>query len=89
MLTPEEIHELVIMPKKVCDKKDKLLSEITIFNTPPINKRLDLLSVEKSEWRFLWNIQQSGKNLLKLTLHFMEKGNLTDLLRIDYGGRHF
>ncbi len=89
MLTPEEIHELIIMPKKVCDKNDRLLSEIPIFNQPPINQRLNLLAIEKNEWRFLWNIQQSPKNHLKLTLYFMEKGTITDLLRIDYGGRHF
>ncbi len=88
MLTPDEIHDLIVMPKKVCDAKDRLLSEIKINTQTPINKRLEMLAIEKSEWRFLWNIQQSGKTLLKLTLHFMERGTVTDLIRIDYSGRH-
>jgi len=86
-ITNEQAEYLLQLPKKIV-RDNELLSQITINQTFPCNERFDLLSESDDDFSFLWEITQSQKNTLRISLHFMENDSKTGLLRIDYNGGH-
>ena len=86
-ITNEQADYLLKLPKKIL-QGEKFLSEITINQTFPFMERYDLLSEKDNEYSFLWEIKQSAKNTLKVSLHVQENDGKTGLLRIDYNGGH-
>lgn len=87
MLTVLEVNELIVLEKKVFHN-DTLLRSFGIDGAAPVRERLRLKSEVEDNWLFLWNIEQSAKNFLKLTLHLQENTTYTPLLRIDFNGVH-
>lgn len=87
MLSAVEINDLIELEKKVF--VDRLYySNFGIDGAAPVRERLILKSEIEDEWLFLWNIEQSAKNFLKLTLHLQENTSYTPLLRVDFNGIH-
>ena len=54
----------------------------------PMNFRYELVSEDDDEFSFLWEVTQSTKNTLKISLHFQEDESKIGLLRVDYFGTH-
>jgi hypothetical protein len=86
-ITNEQASYLLSLPKKIF-KGDELLSKITINQKFPFIERFELLSEENNEFSFLWEIKQSAKNTLKISLHVQENDSKIGLMRIDYNGAH-
>ena len=87
-ITNEQADYLLKLPKKIINKNDNLLSQITINTKPPFSERFKLLSEKDDEFSFLWEIGQSTKNTLRISLHFQEDDSKIGLMRIDYNGGH-
>ena len=86
-ITTEQAEYLLQLPKKAV-KGDELLSKMTINQKYPFKERFELLSEKDDEFSFLWEINQSSKNNLRIGLHLQENDSKTGLLRVDYNGGH-
>ncbi|MDR0603030.1 MAG: hypothetical protein LBG80_01835 [Bacteroidales bacterium] len=86
-ITNEQSDYLLGLPKKIV-RNNKLLSQMTITQKFPFEERFELLSEKDGEFSFLWEITQSTKNTLRISLHFQENDSKTGLLRIDYNSGH-
>jgi hypothetical protein len=83
----EEVDYLVSLTKKA--EKDGILEDrIALAQTVPLRLRYKLVSLEDSDFTFLYDVEQSAKNYFKLSLHFMDNDSKIGLLRIDYCGQH-
>jgi hypothetical protein len=87
-ITNEQADYLLQLPKKIIGKEGKLLPQTTINQKFPFVERFELLSESDDEFSFLWEITQSTKNTLRISLHFQENDSKIGLLRIDYNGGH-
>jgi hypothetical protein len=87
-MTNAQSQYLLNLPKKILDDNNNLLNTITIDQKFPFNKRFELISDQDDEFTFLWEIQQSKKNTIRISLHYQENDSKTGLLRIDYNGGH-
>jgi hypothetical protein len=87
-ITNEQADYLLQLPKKVINKNGDLLSQITINQRFFFSERFELSSEKDDEFSFLWEISQSTKNTLRISLHFQEDDSKVGLLRIDYSGGH-
>ena len=86
-VTTEQADYLLKLPKKILKGND-LLASMTINQKFPFRERYELLSEKDDEFSFLWEINQSAKNTLKISLHVQENDSKIGLLRIDYHGGH-
>lgn len=87
MFTYEEAIELVKLPKKV-EIEGELRDNVTFDQPIPFIKKFILLSEANENVSFLYDIKQSKRFLLKLTLYLMDDETKIGLLRIDYNGQH-
>lgn len=87
MLTAIQVNDLIELEKQVFHN-DTLLTTFGIDGAAPVRERILLKNEVEDDWIFLWNIEQSSKNLLKLTLHLQENQNYVPLIRIDFNGIH-
>ncbi|MDR2791774.1 MAG: hypothetical protein LBB27_03465, partial [Tannerellaceae bacterium] len=85
-ITNEQSDYLLSLSKKVCNG-DKLLDRLVIDQCRG-KQRFELVSKDNGEYSFLWEVFQSSKNTLHLSLHFQEEDSKIGLLRIDYNGTH-
>lgn len=83
----EQSQYLIQLPKRVIEYDQPLMQKDIVFEVP-FEERYELLSEEDKEYSFLVKVYQSGKNLLKISLHCQEDSTNYGLLRIDYGQRH-
>lgn len=86
-MTNEQAQYLLDLPKKIVEN-NKVLDSIIIDQAFPFNKRFDLIAESDGEFTFLWEIKQSTKNIIRISLHCQENDSKTGLLRIDYNGGH-
>ena len=86
-MTKEQVDYLLALPKRV-EKNGVLEETITFDQQIPFQQRYKLKSPIDDSYTFLYNIDQSAKNYLKLTLHFMDNETKIGLLRIDFNGQH-
>jgi hypothetical protein len=86
-MTNEQAQYLLDLPKKIVEN-NKVLNSITINQAFPFNKRFELIAESDDEFTFLWEIKQSTKNTIRISLHYQENDSKTGLLRIDYNGGH-
>lgn len=87
MFTYEEAQELIKLPKKV-EINGELQNLLTFEQPIPFIKKYMLLSESNFNVSFLYDIKQSKKFLLKLTLYFMDDETKIGLVRVDYNGQH-
>lgn len=86
-MTKEQINHLLSLPKRV--ENSGILEDSISFNQQvPFQHRFKLKSYIDDSYTFMYNIDQSAKNYLKLTLHFMDNDTKFGLLRIDFNGAH-
>jgi hypothetical protein len=83
----EQINHLIALPKRV-ECNGILEESITMDQKVPFQERYTLKSPVDDSYTFLYNVDQSSKNHLKLTLHFMDNDKKIGLLRIDFSGQH-
>ncbi|OAV71460.1 hypothetical protein Barb6_01414 [Bacteroidales bacterium Barb6] len=86
-ITNEQADYLLKLPKKVVGKEG-LLSRITIEQKFLFNERFELVSEEEKDFTFLWEIRQSTKQTIRISLHFQENDSKIGLLRVDFNGGH-
>ncbi len=86
-ITNEQAEYLLKLPKKVVEN-EKLLEKLTIDQQFPFYARFELVSEIDDEFTFLWEIQQSKKNSIRVSFHHQENDSKTGLLRVDYNSGH-
>jgi hypothetical protein len=86
-ISNEQADYLLHLPKKIL-KGDELLPQWTISQTYHFQERFELISEIDDEFSFLWEIHQSAKRTLRISLHIQENGSKIGLLRIDFNGGH-
>ncbi|MDR3094990.1 MAG: hypothetical protein LBU62_10200 [Bacteroidales bacterium] len=86
-ITNEQAEYLLKIPKKIV-KGEELLLQLTMEQRFPFNERFELISEEDKEFTFLWEIHQSEKNTLRVSLHVQENDSKTGLLRVDFNSGH-
>jgi hypothetical protein len=86
-ITNEQAEYLLKLPKKVVDN-EILLKKLTIDQKFPFDARFELVSEKDDEFTFLWEIQQSKKNSIRVSFHHQENDSKTGLLRVDYNSGH-
>jgi len=87
IITNQQADNLINLKKKIVGEKG-LQDSIIIDQTFPFNQKFELVSETDNEFTFLWEIFQSTKDTLKISLHFQEDESKIGLLRIDYGAGH-
>ncbi|MFH1005305.1 MAG: hypothetical protein V1781_07420 [Bacteroidota bacterium] len=87
MLTTEQSHYLLRLPKKV-ELKGKLQDQITFDQHFPFQEKYILILPDNVDFTFLYEIYQSKKNQFKLTLYLMDGDTHIGLLRVDFSGQH-
>lgn len=86
-ITNEQADYLIHLKKKII-QDDKILDAINLNQEYPIAWSFDLVSADDEDFSFRWIIKQSGKNALKISLHYQEADSNIGLLRVDYYGAH-
>lgn len=86
-ITNEQAEYLLKLPKKVVIN-ETLLDKLIIDQKFPFNSRYELVSEKDEEFTFLWEIQQSNKNSIRVSFHHQEDDSKTGLLRVDYNSGH-
>ncbi len=86
-ITNVQADYLLKLPKKVV-QNDTLLNKLTIDQKFPFDARFELVSEKDDEFTFLWEIQQSKKNSIRISFHHQENDSKTGLLRVDYNSGH-
>ena len=87
IISNEQAVALLQLKKKII-LNDEVKDRITIQQACPMNLRYDLVSNDDDEFSFLWEISQSSKNNLRISLHFQEDESKIGLLRVDYNSGH-
>jgi len=86
-MTKEQVDYLLALSKRV-EKNGILEDTITFDQQVPFQQRYKLKSPIDDSYTFLYDIDQSAKNHLKLTLHLMDNDTKIGLLRVDFNGQH-
>lgn len=86
-LTNEQADYLLSLPKKIVNNED-ILNQIIIEQKFPLNLRFELISPSDNEVTFLWEINQSKKHGIRLSLHHQENDSKTGLFRVDFNSGH-
>lgn len=87
IISNEQADYLINLKKKIL-QNETVLDNLPIDQEFPMNLRYELVSDEDNDFSFLWEITQSSKNMLKMSLHFQEDESKIGLLRLDYYGTH-
>ena len=86
-MTNEQAEELIGLKKTIIQNGIEQES-VTIEQTFPMNLRFELISKEDDDYSFLWDITQSSKDSLRISLHFQDDDSKIGLFRVDYNGGH-
>lgn len=87
IISNEQATTLIHLKKKIL-LNDEVQDRVTIQQTSPMNLRYELVSDDDDEFSFLWEISQSSKNALRISLHFQEDDSKIGLFRVDYNSGH-
>lgn len=86
-MTNEQAIELIGIRKTII-QDDTRQDSVTINQTFPMNIRFILVSDQNDDFSFLWEITQSAKDSLRISLHFQEDDSKIGLFRVDYNSGH-
>jgi len=78
---------LLALPKRV-ELNGILENSITFNQLIPFQQKYKLGSPMDDNYTFLYEINQSSKSHLKLTLYLMDNNTKIGLLRVDFKGQH-
>ena len=87
MISNVQADYLMQLKKKVL-QNDTELDQLTIDQEFPLHIRFELVSAEDDDFSFLWEITQSAKNSIRISLHFQEDESKIGLFRVDYNSGH-
>lgn len=87
MITTEQAKYLIELPKHIIEG-ESVLDAKTIMPSEPYQDRYYMISRQDEDFSFFWEVEQSSRKALKLTLHFQEEDASIGLLRVDFNGRH-
>ena len=86
-ITNEQATYLIGLKKKIV-YQDNPVNEITIDQKIPFKERFILISEDDKDYSFLWEITQSRKDDIRISLHYQENENKIGLFRVDYNSGH-
>ena len=88
MITNQQANLLLKLPKYIVENATKL--NIKQFDQPAIwDIRFMLFGENNGDtFEFLWEIWQSPKNKIKMSLHHQEEETKTGLFRVDFNSGH-
>ncbi|MDR0304840.1 MAG: hypothetical protein LBH98_08765 [Chitinispirillales bacterium] len=85
--TREQIDHLLNLSKMV-EINGVLENSVTFNQEAPFKQQYKLKSPIDDDYIFFYDINQSAKNHLKLTLHLIDNNTKAGLLRVDFNGQH-
>lgn len=86
-ITNEQAEKLLSVRKKIVLKDNSCPASFSIDAACPMNVRIHLVS-EDGENTFIWDIFQSRKGYIKVSLHIQDEDSSIGLFRVDYNGNH-
>ncbi len=75
------------LPKKVLRDKE-IVDTLSLDQTFPFHTRIELISPTDDEFVFLWEINQSAKNTIRISLHVQDNDSNIGLMRVDFNSGH-
>ena len=87
IISNEQADYLIHLKKKVL-QNDNAVDQLVIDQEFPLHLRYELVSEEDNDFSFLWEITQSPKNSIRISLHFQEDESKIGLFRVDYNSGH-
>lgn len=88
MIISNTQSEYLVQLKKKILRDDVALEQLTIDQAFPMHLRFELISEEEDDFSFLWEVTQSSKNVVRISLHFQEGESKIGLIRVDYNSGH-
>lgn len=86
MIDFEKAQEMITCEKfVVIDGETR--NTISLDQTYPMHCRLEL-TTNGDDFSFIWDIKQSSKNTIRLSLHCMDEDSKLGLIRVDYNAGH-
>ena len=86
-MTTTQADYLIGLKKKIIIDGE-VADEITLDQKYPLRLRYELVSPDDDEFSFLWQITQSSKDELRVSLHYQEDAGNIGLFRVDYNSGH-
>lgn len=88
MITNQQAELLLALPKYIVESDTKL--ETKTFDQPAFwNERFFLIGEHNGDaFEFLWEIWQSQKNTIKMSLHHQDDETKMGLFRVDFNSGH-
>ena len=86
-ITNEQAQQLISIDKKILID-NSVVDSVVLEQKFPIDIRYHLIDTAEGNYEFLWQISQSSKNYIKLSLHVQDEDSKIGLVRIDYNGPH-
>ncbi len=86
-ISNEQADYLIHLKKKIIEN-DNMVDQLTINQAFPMHLRYELVSDVDKDFSFLWEITQSAKNSIRISLHFQEDESKIGLFRVDYNSGH-
>ncbi len=86
-ISNEQVDYLVHLKKKIF-QNDNVVDRLMIDQEFPMHLRYELVSDEDEDVSFLWEITQSSKIAIRISLHFQENESKIGLFRVDYNSGH-
>lgn len=82
--TYKDAKDLIATPKIILESDGKTIcTSKQIDCSPGLRENITLRSKDE-EFLFLWTINRSSKDLIKLSLHILEKDSHVGIFRVDY-----
>lgn len=87
LINNSQAQYLMGLKKKILIKENAV-ETVTIQQSFPVNFRYEIVAVDDDEFTFLWEVKQSDKNSLRISLHCQEDDSKIGLFRVDYNSGH-
>lgn len=86
MIDFEKAQEMINCEKFVVINGESK-GRLSLDQTYPMNMRIELATFD-GDISFIWDIKQSTKNSIRLSLHCMDEDSKLGLIRVDYNAGH-
>ncbi len=82
--TYEQAKNLIATPKVILESDGKTVCKLKCVECGSGMRENIILQSEDEEFMFVWTINRSSKELIKLSLHVLEKDTHIGIFRVDY-----